>query len=80
MNLNSWWEQLVWKKIMQLYLFLSSLPRTKDLRPGETESSSSAGSVKVRLKHLSSALKSNDHSFLHPLSLLVFGQRQSEVS
>lgn len=35
--------------------FSPSLPRTKDLRPGETESSSHAGSVKVRWKPLNSA-------------------------
>lgn len=44
------------------FFFFSSLSRTKDLRPGETESSSNAGSVKVRLKHLNSALKANERS------------------
>ena len=68
------------KDYAALSFFFPSLPRTKDLRPGEAESSSNAGSVKVRLKHLNSALKANEHSFLHPLSLFVFGQRQSEVS
>lgn len=63
-----------------IVFFISSLPRTKDFRPGEKESSSNAGSVKVRSKHLHSALKANEYfPFLSP-SPLVFGQRWFEVS
>lgn len=50
------------EKTLQHCLYFPSLPRTKDLRPGETESSSNAGSVKVRLKHWNSALKANECS------------------
>lgn len=63
---GQWWpwteccERSIREKIMQHSLFLSSLPRTKDLRPGETESSSNAGSVKVTWKYLNSALKANE--------------------
>lgn len=72
-------EQLIWEKLMPSFLLHSSLPRTKDLRLGETQSSSYAVSVKVRSKHLSSAFKGNACVPSRPFSPLVFGQRQSGV-
>lgn len=75
-------EQLIWQKLMPSCLLHSSLPRTKDLRPGETQSSSHAGSIKVRSKHLSSGSRVNALSVSPPTPFppLVFGQRQSGVS
>lgn len=54
------------EKTLQHCLYFPSLPRTKDLRPGETESSSNASSVKVRSNHQNSALKANGCSPLAP--------------